>query len=143
VLLGENTSFVTAVLTRPTAAPVRVVVDGDAAVEASGTLRLAGDDVELSARRGLRATARQAVLQAVEGQLMVTATTVVGQAIDVVAEKLTQRLGSAFRTVQGLDHAEAGQVEHRAKGLMRLRAKFLVSTGSTLAKTDAPQVHIG
>jgi hypothetical protein len=134
VATGREGSWVLAILEREDAAVSLTV---------AGALTVSADSVALQARERLQATAPEIEATAVRTRVLVQAAELVAGTLDTVAEVLTSSVGRALRRVRGVDRLDAAQIERRADGLHRVHAGHTITTATELAKTDAPQIHVG
>ncbi|MGQ0502408.1 MAG: DUF3540 domain-containing protein [Panacagrimonas sp.] len=156
---SASEGYVIAVLERSASTPQRLRLSGDTRLTVeNGSLQLlseqgiemkAGSAVSIDAPR-LEARARHAHL--IFGELACIGRTwhaaldklgFVGQAIEVVAERLSQRLTHSVREVEQVDQLRSGQIDYRASGNASLRGRNTLVTASELVKLDGDQIHLG
>jgi hypothetical protein len=155
---GDGRAFVLAVLVRESGEPLRLAVEGDAALEASGTLRLSGAAGLALATGGaleagadaLAMRARAATLSAEEAELTggrVTATAghlrLFAEACDMALGRLTQRLRTLFRRVEETEDVQAGFLSLMADKILQLRGGVTTVKAKENVKVEGRQVHIG
>lgn len=162
-VVGEGGQrWILAVLERDAAArgPVSTVVDlpGDATVRAAGTLTLAGcggmaltspqgmdvsaDELRVQARRG-RAALGELSLVARTLFSSVKKVTRVGEVLELLVDRVTQRSTHSVRVIEGLDRTQAETLELRATGDAHLQATHAMINGKDLVKMDGGQIHLG
>jgi hypothetical protein len=141
--------------------------DQAAVWSAPGSVTLATPDgqVTVAARDGVnvvtsatvRVTTDAVSVTAREGELAVQALTYVGaavvaslddlkltaQRIDTVAERLSQKLKRAYRSVSELDQLRAEQGDWSFRKTLGLHAANVVATARDLVKVDGDQIHLG
>jgi hypothetical protein len=141
--------------------------DQAAVWSAPGSVTLATPDgqVTVAARDGVnvvtpstvRVTTDAVSVTAREGELAVQALTYVGaavvaslddlkltaQRIDTVAERLSQKLKRAYRTVSEIDQLRAEQGDWSFRKTLGLHAANVVATAKDLVKVDGDQIHLG
>lgn len=134
---------------------------------APGSVTLAAPDgqVTVAARDGVnvvtpatvRVTTDAVSVTAREGELAVQALNYVGaavvaslddlkltaQRIDTVAERLSQKLKRAYRTVSEIDQLRASQGDWSFRKTLGLHAANVVATARDLVKVDGDQIHLG
>jgi hypothetical protein len=148
VLVGgasEEELFILAILQRNGERPKRITSEGDLVLELdSGSFTVAArEGIALHSPQTVGVTAARVEVQAGQARLVVGKAQVIGEAIDAIWERLTQRVKTSFRRVDGLDQVRSGAVDYSADGMMRLHAENTMVTAKGLVKTDAAQVHIG
>jgi hypothetical protein len=147
---GPNrTHFIYAVLVRTSDGERRLSVEGDAALEASGQLRVSASRLEASAGE-LRITSATAslVFGTVESIGEVCRGTfnqlkLIGTQLTQVFERTSSYAQHQQRTVEGCDQVRAGTMDYRADRLMNLQAENVVTSGERLVKTRGAQIHLG
>lgn len=106
------------------------------------TLRVTSDAVSLTARTGdlaVQALAYAGALVAADlDELKLTA-----RRVDTVAERLSQRLKRAYRTVTEIDQLRAEQGDWSFKKTLGLHAANVIATAKELVKVDGDQIHLG
>jgi hypothetical protein len=161
VLIGgdQERTYVLAVLEREGTAPVRLVSRGDTeVVAAGGRLSVIGETaVEVLSPARIGITAPEVSVTGRLGRMMldqvvhvgqalsshVQRLKLVGEALETILERVMTRAKRSYRLVEEEDHLRARSLDHRAEGTLRLHGKTTIVTGSTLAKVDAGQIHIG
>ena len=161
VLLGGEAerAYILSVLERHGTAPLRLVAHGDVELVAhGGRLALIGETaVEVVSPARVGVTAPEVSVTGRLGRMMldkvvhvgnaltshVQRLKVVGDAIETIMGRIMTRAMRSYRIVEEDDHLRAGGIHHRAEGTLHLRGKNAIVTGSTLAKVDAGQIHIG
>ncbi|MCK6422024.1 MAG: DUF3540 domain-containing protein [Aquabacterium sp.] len=164
---GDDAVYILGVLARPTptaatatasASSVRLqlgpgatlgVRDGELAIEATQGVRIdatqcALDCERLEVRAGQVSVVYRALqsvgelCQATLGQLRL-----VGQALTTVFDHQSHHAQQYRRSVEGVDALDAEVVDHRARELMRLQGRNLLSEGDRLVKVRGTQIHLG
>ena len=148
VLVGgasEEELFILAILQRNGERPKRITSEGDLVMELdSGSFTVAArEGISFHSPQEVGVTAARVDVKAGQARLVVGKAQVIGEAIDAVWERLTQRVKLSFRRVDGLDQVRSGTVDYRAESMMRLHGENTMVTAKGLVKTDAAQVHIG
>ena len=139
---AEDTTYILAVLARPEPSTVRLLVEGDAELAATGTLKLRAPALDVRAFEGAvfieRLSYWGARAQALLGKVSLSA-----ESVDSVVDRISERVRYAFRKVGELDQLRARRVDYRAEEDMSLRAENAVVLTRKLAKIDGKQIHIG
>lgn len=141
--------------------------DQSAVWSAPGSVTLAAPEgqVTVAAREGVhvvtpatvRVTTDSVSLTAREGDVAVQALTYVGaalaanlddlklaaQRIDTVADRLSQKLKRAYRSVAEIDQLRAEQGDWSFRKTLGLHAANVVATAKDLVKVDGDQIHLG
>jgi hypothetical protein len=151
--------FITAILDRPTEAPMRLVAEGDVSiasahgsisiaasgsvhVDAGQTIGISGDELELQA--GVARFILDDHLQiGRRAAYYVEKIRTAGQVLEQIAETVLTRARSATRFVEESDQLRAGDIDHRAAATLQLRAKTAFVTADDLVRLDADQIHMG
>lgn len=157
--IASGERYVLAVLER--------VGDQAAVWSSPGSVTLAAPDgqVTVAARDGVsvvspaavRVTTDSVSVTAREGEIAVQALTYVGaavvaglddlkltaQRIDTVAERLSQKLKRAYRSVSEIDQLRAEQGDWSFRKTLGLHAANVVATAKDLVKVDGDQIHLG
>lgn len=164
---GDDAVYILGVLARPTpagdtaaagASSVRLqlgpdatlgVRDGRLAIEATLGVHINATQCTLDCER-LEVRAGQVsfvyralqsvgeLCQATLGQLRL-----VGQVLTTVFDHQTHHAQQYRRSVEGVDALDAEVVDHRARELMRLQGRNLLSEGDRLVKVRGTQIHLG
>ncbi len=150
--------FILAVLERDEKQEAVLRVAGDARLHADGQLSLEGRHSVAIRSGGLLAMVAKTVkVHSTTTEIasrMLTAVAkaarakfetagVVGEQLDVVAERISERAARVYRTVTELDQLRAKHFDHRADGHARISADSTVITARQVVKMDGEQVHIG
>ena len=149
--------FILTVLERGTTVS-RIVLPGDATLSAEGgTLRLAGDSVELAGEKAASLEAPEIRMQGVRGDvsflnLSLTASvaeakagklSLVAAVIDTVSERITQRVRDCFRWVARMDSTKAGQMSINTENRFDLKADAVSMNARCEVKIDGDKIHLG
>ncbi len=141
---GAGTWYVTAVLTRGTAAAPDVCLpagsvlrsaSGDLSLRAAQRLGLSGESVSVAAGR-LNVTARAS-------ELAIGTLRAVGQSVSAVFDRLFSASRQHQRVVEGIDQVQAQVIEYRAATVASIDADHVSVSGQKLAKLRAAQIHMG
>ena len=150
--------YVLAVLRRESDEPLRLCLDDDASITCAGQLSLfAADRLDLRAGDEVATTARSVNVTAVETTVSTDRLSLVGRlveahashlkgvlgTVDTVLERLSQKVKSSYRYVEGLDMTRAGEVDLRARKTMNLRGKNAFMSAEDLVKMQGEQIHLG
>jgi hypothetical protein len=147
---AEEGAYVLSILGRSSRGDVRLVVQGDAELSATGKLAIASDTklelrapvLEVHATDGALFIERLSYwgtrVQALLGQVRLCASSV-----DSVVDRVSEHVKQAFRTVHGLEQLRAGRIDYRAEEDVCVRGENAVITTRNLAKIDGKQIHIG
>jgi hypothetical protein len=160
VLIVRNAQeghFILTVLVRGQSAG-RVILPDDATlcVEA-GTLRLAGEAVEITGEKAAGMTAPEIKLQGVKGEalfadlsliaccaaLQAGKLSLVAATIDTVAERITQRVRDCFRWVARMDSTKAGQVSINATNRFDVSAEDASLVAECDVKIEGDKIRLG
>jgi hypothetical protein len=156
---SEESVFVLAVLERASAAPSRVVFDGDAELYApSGRLEIgARDGISIASPEAVEMTSNRLRVNAVEAQLTLERASYAGavlsscvdsvklaaNTLDAVIDRWTQRVRQSLRRVEELDQVKAGQIDHSAQDTLSLHGNNTMLTANQLVRVDGKQIHVG
>lgn len=151
-------AYVTAILERPDADGVHIVVDGDLVLESTrdvcvksrdALLLRSGEHVSIkTAQLAMSAqeaslSSERATMTSAEFHGRVGKVRLIGKILEMVMDRVVQSCRSSFRTVETVEHLRASHVDHAATGTMRLHANNTVITSAQLSKIDAGQIHLG
>jgi len=155
----EGGCYILAILARPTGSDAVMSFPGDVMVEsAKGRVTISGaTGIDMTSGSAVGMRASEVNVTAVKGRLNVldmqaTADSFTGalkrvhlitDAIDVVAQQVTQRLKSCYRWVEQIEHTTAGQMIHKVQNLFSVRARQSVITAKDDVKIDGERVHLG
>jgi len=151
--------YVIAVLDRATDVPTRIAVCGDLEiVAAAGRLRLAaGDAVELATPGEMTLSAGTATMRAERGRFLLDDLVVIGrtalaqlsrmraigQAFEMVVDRILTRAKRSVRFVSESEHVRAGEIDLRASGTLHANGQTTIVTAASLVKVDGGQIHLG
>jgi hypothetical protein len=157
--LAGGERYVLAVLERPgDQAAVWSPAGSVTIAAADGAVTVAArDGVNVVSPAALRVTADAVSVTAREGDLAVQALSYVGRAlaanlddlkltalrVDTVAERLSQKLQRAYRTVTEIDQLRAEQGDWSFRKTLGLHAANVIATARDLVKVDGDQIHLG
>lgn len=151
--------YVIAVLERAEpSATATLAFEGDVAVTAGGRMTLAAregldlatpgslavsaDELQVQARRGRMALQELSVIaRKVFASLL--RVTHVGEALELLVDRVTQRSKHSVRAIEGIDHTQAQTIDYRAQGTARIQAEHALVDGKELVKLDGHQIHLG
>lgn len=118
--------------------------EGDLTLAAGGTVRLHGESVELAARSRVRLTVHDLAARALSSIRLGRRTTrISAERIETVADRLTERVGSAYRHVKELLQTRAGRVRTLVSGTWRARSKRADLKSEENFKVDGRRIHLG
>jgi hypothetical protein len=151
--------YVLAVLERDVAAPARLEVTGDLALQARGgrVSIAASTGLDLVTEGGANVVASELDVRAARGSVVLDQLSLLGRAVvaslgdakvvstalETVTERLVQRAKRAYRFVDGLDQVRAERLDYTADETASVRAKNTVLTAEQLVKVDGEQIHVG
>jgi hypothetical protein len=156
--LGEEGTYVMAVLDRPGTQPLQLLLGRDAVIRTEGKLQVSARDgmafrtpEEFSIdARGLTVKASTARLflqvASVFGRAFtaaVSSVSVAGNRMESYFERLTQTTQTTVRNVEGADLLSCGTADYRAAHLMRMHGENVIVTADELVKSDGKQIHFG
>jgi hypothetical protein len=72
-----------------------------------------------------------------------TKLTHVGEVLELLVDRVTQRSKHSVRAIEGLDHTQAQNLELQAQNAVHVRATRTVVNGSEVVKVDGGQIHLG
>lgn len=143
--------WIMAVLTRSQAAgtPHRLLLPGDASIEAEGALQLKAGRMKLQSRE-FQLHADQAEMVVASGELVGRHLRITGAVLKLVASMLSTAADRVshfsrhhVRTTEGIDRVSATHVECEAQQLLRLSGEHALVNGEKLVKTRGGQIHFG
>lgn len=149
--------FILNVLLRGKSAGRVILPDDSTLCVEAGTLRLAGEAVEITGEKAAGMTAPEIKLQGVTGEaqfanLSLTAGSTVLQTgklslvaatIDTVAERITQRVRDCFRWVSRMDSTKAGQVSINATNRFDVTAEDASLVAECDVKIEGDKIRLG
>lgn len=152
-------AYVIAVLERAAVTPAQLHIGGDAELRSAGGTLTISATKELSLRSQQRVTVRgdEVLVHARLGRILldecsnvlrslfthVGQSTMVAKLVELFAERLSTHSKTSVRTVETVDHVEAGNIDYRAGHSAQLGATHTRVTGSELVKVDGAQIHVG
>jgi len=159
-VVGEagGESWVISVLERGSEGPAVLSAPGDVTIRAEGTLTMAGGEgLQMTTPHGLGVSADELQVQAKTGRAAiselslvvrsmfasVTKATRVGQVLDLLVDRVTQRSAHSVRVIEGLDRTQAQTLDLRASGDAHIQATHALVNGKNLVKMDGGQIHLG
>ena len=156
---AEGRMYLIAVIEAADQGPVRILAEGDLVLGSrTGSVQLRGADaVELHGARKMTLRTDDLTLQTAHAECRVdemdyagrrfnavlATGRLVGQAWDVVVDRVTQLARTAFRMTEQTEQVRAGSLDYEAQRTARLHAQHNVVTATDLVKVDAKQVHMG
>ncbi|MDI1428237.1 MULTISPECIES: DUF3540 domain-containing protein [Polyangium] len=159
VLLESGAAYVLAVLERDAEASSRIVLEGDASIEApSGKVRvLSREGVEIVTEQEISLIAGRATIQAADTAVSaerlgvfssavhaeVGVVKVVAEALDSIADRIFQKAKRVYRVVTEQDNLRAESIDHAAKRTLSMRAEHAIVMAKELVKVDGEQIHLG
>lgn len=159
MLVGDaGPIYITAILERQGNRSVRIAMDGDLTVKATGhiclegtagaslhggkNLDLAGEQVTLQSKES-EFIAEKAAFLCAEVQGHVGLLRLIGNSMEAVFQRMAQTCRHSFRAIAGTDHLRAAHMDHEASESLRLHARNMLLTAEDLTKIDADQIHLG
>ncbi len=160
-VVGElaGSLYVIAVLERADpSAPATLAFEGDVAVTAGGRMTLAArEGIDLATPAGLGVSADELHVHARSGraalqELSVVARRVlaslarvthVGEVLELLVDRVTQRSKHSMRAIEGIDHTQAQTIDYRAQATAHIQAEHALVNGKELVKLDGGQIHLG
>lgn len=157
--VGATRCHILAVLERAEGAPATLTHDGDlrlrllkgrlALAAQKGIALMSGDDVsvvsgsvDVKAEQGNFVVKKLSLLGSY-AQAEISKVKLVGQTLDSVVERVSQRVKRSYRWVEEIDQTKAEMVDYEAKKLMRIHGKAAVITSEDIVKVDGGQIHMG
>jgi hypothetical protein len=157
--LPRGQVYVLAVLAREEGAPGTLVSEGSLRIQVThGELGLAASEgIHLVTRKGVSVLAAALRVRAADAQMVldrlshvgtylraqITRTKVVGQSLDTLVERVSQRVKRSYRIIEETDHVRADRIDYAAQSTLSLKAETAVISASHLAKVDGDQIHLG
>lgn len=150
--------YVLAVLGRRSSEPVRLRIDGDAAIQCAGKLSVfAADTIALQSPSEVSLTSAKVTTTGIETTISSERLSVVSRLVeahsdqvkgvlgfvDTVLERLTQRVKRSYRFVEEIDMTRADAVDIRADKTVNLRGKNTFMTAEEVVKMMGEQIHLG
>jgi hypothetical protein len=155
----EGGCYILAILERPTGSDALLSFPGDVTVQSKkGNVSItAASGIDLATGSTISMRASEVSVSAVNGRLNVLDLQAIGDsftgtlnrvhlisdAVDVVAQRVTQRLKSCYRWVEEIEHIMAGQMIHKVSNLFSVRARQTAITAKDDVKIDGERVHLG
>jgi phosphatidate phosphatase APP1 len=156
--LGEETSFVIAVLARKDAAASAVRLGDGVGLEVRGdALRISAGSIDLQGAKAVSCSAPELALRADRAGVIVKSVDVIGhvlessfhrvrtlaRSVEALADDVTAMMKRSIRIVSDLDQTRARTIDTRAEGTITVHGENTAVTASAVAKIDGAQVHIG
>lgn len=158
-LVGDAGHWVLCVLERAQAGATRISVDGDLElVAANGNVAItAGTRVGIAACDEVSVTAPRVDVTGVDATIVFERITaagsylraeiarvmVVGETLESVFDRFTQRVKRALRVVEETDSLQAGRIDYDAREDLQLRAESMLVSTDKIVKMDSDQIHLG
>jgi hypothetical protein len=123
---------------------------GRVSVAASEGLELAtpkqlgvrADELQVQARSGrMFLDECAAVVRSMFASL--TKLTHVGEVLELLVDRVTQRSKHSIRAIEGLDHTQAENLDFKVENNVHVRATRTVVNGTEVVKVDGKQIHLG
>lgn len=149
---GQQRCFVTAVLERASGdVPARLSVDGTPEVHLEAdVLRLRAEEKLEVQTDEVRVQGRLASVVLDECSSIVRSLfthasrwTLVGKAIETLADRIVSHSKTAHRTVETVDQIKAGTIDYRATHSAHIGGEHALVTGAELVKVGGAQIHVG
>lgn len=117
----------------------------------------ASEGVELATPKQLGVSADELRVQARSGRVFfdecaaivrsmfasLTKLTHVGEVLELLVDRVTQRSKHSVRAIEGIDHTQAQNLELSAQSNVQVRAARTIVNGSEIVKVDGGQIHLG
>jgi hypothetical protein len=159
VTIGDGSSYVLAVLERAEGALATLSVEGDCALRlpsgklqvttangvgfvSAGEISMTSPSVEVKAAEGKFGLGRLTVVGKELFAEIATAKTTLGT-LDIVAERVMQKVQRAYRFVEEFDQLRAKRVDYTAEKSMHLHGENTLMTADGLVKLDGEHIHMG
>jgi hypothetical protein len=134
--------WVTAVLGRAGAAPLRLRAPGELVLEAGTRLTLSAATLEAQAGQARFALGEVSFIgRLVTAQL--AALKLLGGVVETLAERVVQRARHSLRVTEQSDVQRSGTFDHVVTGTMNLQAEHAFITAGGAVRVDAEQIHMG
>jgi len=157
---GQQRGYVIAVLERsPDAQLARLSVEGDTELRVhGGQLTIAAsDDLQLRSDKRLALQGDELQLRARLGRVLldecsmvlrslfahVTKSTLVAKVLESFADRVAAHSRTSSRTVEELDHVQAGAIHYKAQTTAQIGAQHALISAGELVKLDGGQIHLG
>ena len=156
---GAEGTYALAVLEGQEDGPTQLVTDGDLRLQSRGgrVAVSASEGIDLVSGGAVAMTSPEVHVRAGSGSVAigelgffgkllraeVAKVAFVGQELESVFTRLTQRAKRVFRFVEELDQTRAGTVDLRADKLVAVRGENAIISARVLAKLDGEQIHLG
>ncbi|MBJ2158891.1 DUF3540 domain-containing protein [Variovorax sp. IB41] len=156
--LGEEGTYVMAVLDRPGTQPLQLLLGRDATIRAEGKLTvLAAEGMAFRTPQEFSVDAQGLTVKASKARFFLQVASVFGRAFTAAVssvsvagnrmescfERLTQTTQTTVRHVEGADLLSCGTADYRAASLMRMHGENVIVTADELVKSDGKQIHFG
>lgn len=156
--LGEEGTYVMAVLDRPGMQPLQLLLGRDTTIRSEGKLTMsAKDGMAIRTPEELSVDARGLTVKAAKARLFLQVVSVFGKAFTAAIasvsvagnrmesyfERLTQSSQTTVRHVEGADLLSCGTADYRAEHLMKMHGENVIVTADELVKSDGKQIHFG
>jgi hypothetical protein len=158
-LVEGRPAYVLAILEREGSLPSRVELDGDASITTPhGRLSIAsGEGLDIVAAKDATVVSNELRVRAASGHFILdtlelwsgaVATNVerarsVVKTLDLVAERVVERVQRAYRFVEEIEHVRAERIDYQASKELTIRAENAVVMADELVKVDGAQIHVG
>ena len=159
IAAAGGTCWVLAVLERHGTAPMLLLAEGDmtiaaaggalrlaarddVAVDAGGTARVAGHEVEVHGSV-LRSVVDEVLHVGKRITLHAGVLRVVAELMESFAEHTLLRARRSTRLIEQTDHLRSGEIDHAATGTVQIQAKQAFISADTVVRIDAAQIHMG
>ena len=155
----DHRRYVLAILEKADATSSELELQGDVTIRAkSGRLCLATTEaLDMVSPKEISMTTDRFGLRAASASVFTSGLTYVGDwissdvhkmkskigALDLIADRMSQRLKRSYRIIEDLEHVRAGQLDISAKKNLRMHAKNALITALSLVKVDGEQIHMG
>jgi hypothetical protein len=155
---ADGRCFILAVLAREAGAGADLAIDGNLSIRAPGEIELvARDGMKLHSADTIDVAAASLSVNAGEGSVVIERLAYVGRlvqseiekvksfagTVDMVLDRLTQRVKRSYRSVEELDHVRAERIDYEAEKSVSIHGETAVVTAERLVKVNGEQIHFG
>lgn len=105
-------------------------------------LGMRADEIQVSARSGRMFLEEcAAVIRSMFASL--TKLTHVGEVLELLVDRVSQRSKHSVRAIEGLDHTQAENLDYQIENNVQVRSTRTVVNGREIVKLDGGQIHLG
>lgn len=152
-------SYITTILERSGNVTPQIKIEGGLQLKVEGgSLQLVSEQgIELTTLKSICMTSEQFDLRADEGNIYLARLSYLGQylmtqvekinvlggVMNCVIDRITQKLKSSHRIVDGMEYVRSRHMDYQASHTMQLHGKNTLLTAEELVKLDGDQIHLG